>query len=53
MALPTPRVFPKCPKCEGTKFESQKKTFTKVVTLIIYCESCGAVLGVVNHNEKK
>lgn len=53
MVTPIPRVFPKCPKCEGQNFSAHSSTFKKVAVIIIYCDSCGAVLGVANSNEKQ
>lgn len=52
MVAPPPRVFPKCPKCDNKVFESQSSTFKKVPVIMIYCSSCGAILGIVNSNEK-
>jgi transcription elongation factor Elf1 len=52
MVIPTPRVFPRCPKCENNNFSSQLSNFKKIPVLIIYCDSCGAILGIVNTKEK-
>ena len=52
MVVPTPRVFPKCPKCNSTRHDSQNAIFKKVAALIIYCESCGAILGIINDTSK-
>lgn len=55
MGLPTipQRVFPVCPKCDGKNFSSQVSTFKKVSVLIIFCDSCGSVLGIVNQDTKQ
>ncbi|MEW5822403.1 MAG: hypothetical protein AB1782_19570 [Cyanobacteriota bacterium] len=53
MAIPTPRVFPMCPKCEGKNFSTQQKKFYKTSAIIVYCSSCGAILGIVNETEKQ
>ncbi|MGD9580952.1 MAG: hypothetical protein AB7V50_06240 [Vampirovibrionia bacterium] len=52
MVIPAPRVFPKCPKCDSTNHTTQNTTFKKVAALIVYCESCGAILGIINDTSK-
>lgn len=53
MVTPQPRLFPQCPKCEGKNFTSQSANFKKTPVIIIYCESCGSVLGIVNTPQKQ
>lgn len=52
MVIPPPRVFPKCPKCEGQNFSTQTTTYNKIPAIIIYCGSCGSVLGIINAKDK-
>jgi len=48
MVVPTPRIFPNCHKCGCKEFDSQASSFKKIPVIIIFCNSCGAVLGIVN-----
>jgi DNA-directed RNA polymerase subunit M/transcription elongation factor TFIIS len=40
-------AVPTCAKCGATKFTHQDQEFGGEMTRIIFCTSCGAVIGVV------
>lgn len=52
MINPPRRAFPKCPGCKGETFVYQSTTFKKVAALVIYCDACGVVVGVINDTSK-
>lgn len=43
---------PCCPKCGKKEFSAMTKTFLGTKLVMIYCKSCGAVLGFANKKEK-
>lgn len=42
---------PHCPQCKSTEKPHSKITGLKgTKTLIVYCSSCGCILGAINHD---
>lgn len=36
---------PNCPRCKGTVFLADGRSFSNTAGVLIYCQSCGAVIG--------
>lgn len=49
MSIPVPRIVPVCHKCGCKEFDSQSSSYKKVPVIIVFCSSCGSVLGIVNN----
>lgn len=49
--MPTPLVEPKCPHCKGTEISATTRTRAGVKFALIYCSTCGAILGAASKSE--